>query len=455
MVEPEQNQLMERYKVQDSIEDVLAILDSAQIQPDLMPERNLVQLTNRIPIAHLAIERGMKGLIKMAGGGQEETHSLGKLYDILKEVEIDSAEFLATAFEDAVSFYGYNPKRSGFEQFQSIDEYFSRVGGKKAFDALRYWAIGDPGTGETAIKFISPPIHREILCALRSLLIERPETASERVEGEVRRAMWRTADLSYDPNDRDAEELVDWYENWLTIEHESFCDALAEAVSKNFDIKDGNELIARVLKLAWEDLIQSKDPAVRYFIHKLTYLREGSQPQDPNAIPEVEWIREDLYAKIDSPSGTCLGIVNKQADGAWGITPIEDGIVGVKAVAWKLKDAKNFLVNRLTSRVSVTVDGPQQTLRIIGNGHSFGGMIWSRSREVTYNLMNRARAYELEFWDGNHGLVEGSQVSLVTLTEGDSKYATFLEGSVTKVDTQKVTIEGNDWIGIAIQDDEP
>ena len=55
---------MERYKIQESIADVISILDSAPMHRDLLPEKMIVQLTNRMPIAHLAIERGLKALVR-------------------------------------------------------------------------------------------------------------------------------------------------------------------------------------------------------------------------------------------------------------------------------------------------------------------------------------------------------------------------------------------------------
>ena len=67
---------IERYKIQQSIKDVIDILDSAPIRPDMVDETNLVQLTNRIPIAHLAIERGLKALITETGSTAEHTHAL-------------------------------------------------------------------------------------------------------------------------------------------------------------------------------------------------------------------------------------------------------------------------------------------------------------------------------------------------------------------------------------------
>ena len=135
---------MERYKIQKSIEDVIGILDSAPIQRDMMPETNIVQLTNRAPVAHLAIERGLKALILEAGGTFEQEHSLNRLYRTLEEHDAKSADYLAEAFRDAVRFFRYNINDKGFGYFRSIMDYLNRVGKDQDFEALRYWAIGNP-----------------------------------------------------------------------------------------------------------------------------------------------------------------------------------------------------------------------------------------------------------------------------------------------------------------------
>ena len=185
---------MERYKIQESIADVISILDSAPIHHDLFQEKMIVQLTNRMPIAHLAIERGLKALVADAGGKTAYIHSLDELYGYLRKYDKDSkdsADFLAEAFEDAVRFFGYNVNVKGFEHFSSLDNYLSKVGTKNAFDALRYWAIGESPKGGNPIPSISPLIHRELLYALRCLFIPNPrETVSGRVERIVADAMF-------------------------------------------------------------------------------------------------------------------------------------------------------------------------------------------------------------------------------------------------------------------------
>ena len=158
----------ERYKIQESIKDVIAILDSSPIHLDLIPETTTVQLTNRMPIAHLAIEKGLKALTSVAGVTPESIHALNKLFRVLRNCDAGAADYLATAFEDAVNFFGYNVNVKGFGHFRSLEDYLSKVGTESSFEELRYWAIGETSKGESLIPYISPPIHREL--SLRSMV---------------------------------------------------------------------------------------------------------------------------------------------------------------------------------------------------------------------------------------------------------------------------------------------
>ena len=109
----------------------------------------------------------------------------------MKECDQESADYLETTFQDAVSFFGYNVNARGLRQFRSLDDYLSKVGTKDAFDELRYWAIGETSKGESPIPYISPLIHRELLCALWCLFLpSRRETVSERVDLKIQDAMF-------------------------------------------------------------------------------------------------------------------------------------------------------------------------------------------------------------------------------------------------------------------------
>ena len=299
---------VERYKIRASIKDVIAILDSSPIHRDLMPETNLVQLTNRMPIAHLAIERGLKALITDLGGSPDPTHGLHKLYRALCECDKESATFLALSFENAVSFFGYNVNAKGFTQFRSIDDYLSKVGTEKAFEELRYWAIGETAKGDSSMTYISPPIQRELLCALLCLFGPAGrETVSERVERQVGRAMFEGRRLFYNTNNLQKKESINWYLNWLFRENDTRCQALEQAVRRDFSIKE-DKLVDQFLRDAFTDLQHSNDPAVLYYLRTLTYLPKGSQPRDTDAVPEVEWFSKDqTRGMVVTSGGTYLG----------------------------------------------------------------------------------------------------------------------------------------------------
>ena len=415
---------MERYKIQASIKDVIAILDSVPIRRDLIPEANVVQLTNRMADAHLAIERGLKALIKDIGGIPECTHALNKLYRDLGKCDQRSANYLAKVFGDAVEFFGYNLNVKGFGHFRSLDDYLAKVGTEEAFEEFRYWAIGETRIGESAIANISPPVHRELLRALWCLFLPGVrETVSQRVEREVAEAMFRRRHL-YDGSDDEGKE------------HHTCCSALEEAVKQGFTIKEGDEFVSQTLREAYNDLRQSKDPAVQYYIGKLSYLPKGSQWQNPEANPRMTWSNEAKTAGlVETPAGTCLGFIEKYADGGWGVEPMEEGLAQVTDIAESAADARHYLVNRLTKQVTVTVEGKPRQMRIVSE-HDF---FLPRDPGWTSDIES---AYEVEFWDANHGLDPDEQISIELLPEEGRRSVCILEGTVTAVSEQKVSITG-------------
>ena len=429
---------IDRYKIEESIEDVIIILDSAPIYRNLVPETNDVQLTNRVPIAHLAIERGLKALIAEADGPKKDIHDLDKLYRDLKECDQESADYLATAFEDAVNFFGYNVNIKGFKQFRSLDNYLSKVGNKKAFGVLRYWAIGETGEGESPISYISLPIHRELLCALLCLFLSsRRETVSERVEQEVAYAMFEERQIHYNTDDTSKKQTICWYRDWLFRDHTTRRGALKEAVCQNFVIKDDDEFVSQTLRDAYTDLHQSKDPAVQHFVRTLTYLPKGSQLPNSDAAPEVQWLNQDqTRGVVRTPAGTRLGVIEKYSDGAWGIIPRKDGLVQASDIAEAMADAKHYLVNRLTRQVTVNVNGKLKQLRIVSQRDFFPRPVWTQDTECS------AETYELEFWNSEHALQPGEAISIELRPKRGPGYASVLEGTVITVAEQKVSLLG-------------
>lgn len=444
---------MERYKIEGSINDVIAILDSAPMQRDMLPEANFVQLTNRIPIAHLAIERGLKALIADTGAEREDTHSLQKLYRDLQECDQVSASFLNLAFSDAVDFFEYNTNANGFRHLRSLDGYLSKTGHNDAFNALRYWAIDESPKGEDPIPYISPPIHRELLCALASVIGPRPnQTASQRVEEYLLHAMYRVENLTYASHDEHKKQTIHWYLNWLFRTHNTRRSALQEAVSLEFNVAN-DEFIKQTLEAAHAELKQSSDPAVRYLIHRLSYLPKGSQRRTPDAVPEVQWFNDnETHGMVVTPTGTGLGYVEKYADGGWGIIPSESGLVQVTEVAEKLADAKHYLVNRLTRPVDVVVNGERKSLRIVGGERHLFFSVSDAEWTTDYAQIDLEKEYELEFWDGTHGLSSGDEIVIKLRRHEFPGVIDILEGQVHSIDGHKVSIQGRNYSDL---DEEP
>ena len=51
---------MQKHMIQFSVNDTIGILDASPAKADLIPEVTVIQIMNRAPTAHLAIERAIK-----------------------------------------------------------------------------------------------------------------------------------------------------------------------------------------------------------------------------------------------------------------------------------------------------------------------------------------------------------------------------------------------------------
>ena len=109
------------------------------------------------------------------------------------------------------------------------------------------------------------------------------------------------------------------------------------SVTQGFVVTD-DQFVVQTLRDAYEDLRQSKDPAVQYYIRPLTYLPEGSQRLNPDAVPEIEWRNHDktrgrvrntyngtthskvLYYSTAWPTRTLVGLLTPGCHHSWIIT---------------------------------------------------------------------------------------------------------------------------------------
>lgn len=413
---------------------------------DLVPEANMVQLTNRAPIAHLAIERGLKAIIGESGGNAKRKHDLNELYRELSQCNPVASDYLDQSFDDAVTFFGYNINDKGFKQFRSLDDYLSKVGTAKSFNALRYWAIEEAGQGANPIPFISSPIHRELLSALWMLFLpSRRETVSDRVESAVSYAMFEGRAISYGPDDTGKEEMVHSYMNWLYKDHATCRSALKEAVNRNLSLGKG-DVIDKIVREGHCELSQSKDPAVQYYMRTLTYIPKGSERRNPDAIPNVNWFNvEESRGELLSVGGIHLGFVERFADGSWEIRPNQEGGGGVSDIAEALADAKHYVVNRLTAPVLVIVNGVAKRLRIHLRKHAlvhagFLNSLWDGSATFPQEC-----PADVVFWDASHGLDVGDIVSVRRLGNAERDYVAVLEGSVIRAAGHQITISGRTY----------
>ena len=99
---------IEQVIIECSVRDVIGILENEPVPPDLVGQITIVQIMNRVSIAHLSIERALKFLITGAGGPLTKDHHLGDRLRELIRHEPASADFLDYAFEAAVRHYRFN-----------------------------------------------------------------------------------------------------------------------------------------------------------------------------------------------------------------------------------------------------------------------------------------------------------------------------------------------------------
>ena len=248
---------MEEFAVQFSIGDALQILDDSPLQPDAPAQTTLIQITNRIPTAHLAIERGLKFLIEKHCGKYEKRHDLHKHLRKLRELDPSAIAFLEKAFDDATAFYGLNHNRPNLSHIRSLDAYLATVGTTDAFNRMRYWEL-NPEREESLFRKVWPTIHREVLLGVSKLCASNPsesETIAGRVEQTVHDALFPTEQLVYSPRSGH-EATVKCYIDWV-LNHPSRQVALTQAFRQDFAI--GDEFMNRIVSQAY----QSLDPITR------------------------------------------------------------------------------------------------------------------------------------------------------------------------------------------------
>ncbi len=440
---------VQRLTILHSIGDVIGILGSAPVKPDLNPRINVVQIMNRAPIAHLAIERGIKVLVNDSGGAYEKNHSLWTIFQKLKDCNSCAAKFLEAAFDDVVRFYDFKSNSKGLRHLRSIEAYFSATGTETAFNAMRYWEIDQP-PDEEVISKVSLLIHGEMLSALNQLFVRgiNRRTVSQRVESIVFEALFNDwmAELGHAPGSPKEDE-VDSYRQWLKG-FPSWREALADAKRRNFDI--GNATANNALVSAYQSLRQVNDPGVRYYLSTLDTLPR----QQRNYVPEVEWLGRTEFQRglVKSPAGSPLGYIEKRADGLWNITLLVEGLVRVPVAAETQTDARAWLADLLSHPVTVAVAGSNLSLRLVVEAERLLMKPWVCLGDNA--TPTQSGTWELEFWDEGHGLELGNEITIEFQENPEEPVIQVLKGTVSAVDRWKVSVNGNCYLDVVAKADQ-
>ena len=444
---------MEEHTIWFSIKDVIRILESAPVRPDMVTKITVSQVMNRAPVAHLSVERALKFLIQKRGREFKVDHNLHTHFKALRHCDPDVAEYLDEAFHAATQFYGLNKNVAELKHLESLDAYLSMVGTSEAFQKMRYWEL-DLKPHKKPHQLIGQvwlPIHLEILHAMLEVYRSRKgrprRTVEDRVEWAVRKALWPSAHLGYSPGS-DREDMVIAYGKWIKS-HASFRDALAEAIRSRFYI--GNQLMNQVVAQGYESLRQSQDPAVLYLTTRLDVLPR--QPRD--VIPPVEWIcaKTERSGTVSTPSGHYLGFIERGFDGLWHITPMSNGLGGA-ARAKTQTDARCYLAQLLTGTATLIIDGIQRTVRLIGEKYERIQSNYEREQPAQdADAQTSPWSHKLACWDRDNTIRVGQEIRVEVKYDDVGNEVDVLEGHVVEVNDHEIYVAGTALVDVVTAGD--
>ena len=437
-----------RHTIRHSVVDVIRILEEIPVRGAIVPQITVVELMNRASIAHLSIERALKFLIRTAGGPPIEKHDLGEQYRELQQYDSGSADFLEEAFKGAVQHYRYNPNANDMKHLKTLDRYLDVAGSAKIFQDIRYWELNQ-SLSSVLIHRVYLSLHTELLHALSEILLapdRRMEKVQDRVEREVREAMFPTVELGYSPGtpkENSVQSYIKWIQGFST-----WCEALNDAVQQGFEF--GDETIEALTKSAYKTLLASRDSAVRYFTNTLDVVSKQSR----DLIPCVEWFgqKENQSGVVKSPAGTILGRIERGPDRLWYITSPLGAAGGIYGKAKTQTDARCYLARLLTRRALVTLEEDHKALTVVKEGHNFFQVNYEAYDWQSGETSEDATwTQKITFWDKDHGIEVDNNIRVEVSREvsrGDEEnIVDILEGRATTISAHEVYIKGSHLIG--------
>ncbi len=266
------NERLQHRTAQHSVLDVIRMIESAPVIADLVPDVVDNQVLNRIPLAHITIEKSLKYRILQSGGKVEHIHDLHAQLDQLRKSSNDDAEFLDQAFNRAITFYDIDVTAPTHEHFSSLHAYLEAVGRQKDFNQMRYWSLDHkyrPGLSP----LVHLPIHVEILYATYSVFFSQTVfryTLPYRVDEAILDALASERNFSYISGTEQERDLKA-YDEWIN-QHGSLQAVIQDAIRRNFDT--GHFSTTNMMRNAVARLGESPDFAAQYFL-----LKSSAPPQ--------------------------------------------------------------------------------------------------------------------------------------------------------------------------------
>ena len=211
---------------------------------------------------------------------------------------------------------------------------------------------------------------------------------------------------------------------------------------------DGHPFIGQRLAAVHRELTESEDPAMQYFLRTLGYLPSGSQPAIRGFVPTVDWFDDThLRGFVQTPAEENLAYMEKYHDGAWGIEVTPAYRQPMYATAWKLSDAKRWIVGQSTFEIKIERGDDIWTTRVLND--SILEVITTRGEENPE--LDRPYKHNLEFWDANHGLLVGDTIVVKQIIRDHPQGMYHLAGEVSAVEKHEVTVMGSSMLDSATQ----
>ena len=314
----------------------------------------------------------------------------------------------------------------------------------KAFQSMRYWEL-KLEQEESLFRQIWPEIHRELLIAVRKLIVSDAseyESITWRVEQAVHGALFPTEQLFYRPGS-DHEATVKRYMTWV-LDHPSRREALTEAFQRDFSI--GDDFMNTMVRQAYRSLTRSPDPAIRYLVSRIDVL--PAQPKDE--IPLIEWseTQTEKTGKVLTPGGTTLGLIQRTPDGTWHILPFRTGTAGKIVRAQSQIDARSYLAQLLSDTCKMKVNDEPRTIRLVGKPPYRFTRNDARMRDSADSVDSIPWTHKLNCWEKDHGIRTGDQIRVEVYYNDEHHIVHIVEGRVTLTNGTELFVEGREILDV-------